>query len=179
MLRRFEDRDAHVAVEMASDEYTTQMGSLPPDCTLEAALEWVVRQRRQHDDGVRFSFVVADARTDVAVGAIGLRATELHQGRLAVGYSTSPQEQGRGVATDALRAVTAFAWTLTEAHRVELYVEPWNTASIRTAERAGYAREGLLRSHQEIGGRRRDMLLYAALRPEDVPQGGPNPPLEA
>jgi ribosomal-protein-alanine N-acetyltransferase len=36
---------------------------------------------------------------------------------------------------------------------------------VRTAERAGYQREGVLRSHLEIGGRRRDMLLYAAVRP--------------
>jgi RimJ/RimL family protein N-acetyltransferase len=49
-------------------------------------------------------------------------------------------------------------------HRIELYIEPWNTGSIGTAERAGYQREGLLRSHQEIGGRRRDMLLYASVR---------------
>jgi ribosomal-protein-alanine N-acetyltransferase len=35
---------------------------------------------------------------------------------------------------------------------------------VRTAEHAGYEREGLLRSHQEIGGRRVDMLLYAAIR---------------
>jgi hypothetical protein len=30
---------------------------------------------------------------------------------------------------------------------------------------SGYRREGLLCSHQEIGGIRRDMLLYAAIRP--------------
>ncbi len=48
---------------------------------------------------------------------------------------------------------------------MQLFVEPWNEASVRTAERAGYVREGLLRSHQEIGGRRRDMLLFAAVRP--------------
>jgi hypothetical protein len=37
-------------------------------------------------------------------------------------------------------------------------------ACIRAAERAGYEREGLLRSHQEISGERCDMLLYAAIR---------------
>jgi RimJ/RimL family protein N-acetyltransferase len=37
-------------------------------------------------------------------------------------------------------------------------------ASARTAESAGYEREGLLRSHQEIGGKRVDMLLYAKIR---------------
>lgn len=29
--------------------------------------------------------------------------------------------------------------------------EPWNQSSTRVAERCGYLREGLLRSHQEIG----------------------------
>ncbi|MGO1549011.1 MAG: hypothetical protein ACTHWO_04245 [Nesterenkonia sp.] len=38
------------------------------------------------------------------------------------------------------------------------------------AQRAGYQREGLLRSHQEIAGHRRDMLLYAAIRGDFVPQ---------
>jgi RimJ/RimL family protein N-acetyltransferase len=36
------------------------------------------------------------------------------------------------------------------------------------AERAGYEREGLMRGHQEIGGQRRAMLLYATRR-EDSP----------
>jgi RimJ/RimL family protein N-acetyltransferase len=47
---------------------------------------------------------------------------------------------------------------------MQLHIEPWNTASVRTAERAGYEREGLLRSYLEIGGQRRDMLVYAAVR---------------
>ncbi len=60
--------------------------------------------------------------------------------------------------------MTAFAWTLPGLYRVELHIEPWNIGSVRTAERAGYTREGLMRSHREIGERRRDMLLYAAIR---------------
>ena len=38
------------------------------------------------------------------------------------------------------------------------------TSSIRTAEHAGFDREGLLRSYMEISGQRRDLLLYAAVR---------------
>ena len=54
-------------------------------------------------------------------------------------------------------------------HRIELYVEPWNTGSRRTAEASGYQEEGRLRLHQEIAGRRRDMVLYAAIRPGTSP----------
>jgi RimJ/RimL family protein N-acetyltransferase len=35
---------------------------------------------------------------------------------------------------------------------------------MRAADRSGYQQEGLLRSYQEIGGIRRDMVLYAATR---------------
>jgi ribosomal-protein-alanine N-acetyltransferase len=68
------------------------------------------------------------------------------------------------VAAAALTALTSFAWTIRALHRIELYIEPWNAGSVKTAEGAGYEREGLLRSHHEIGGRRRDMLLCAAIR---------------
>jgi [ribosomal protein S5]-alanine N-acetyltransferase len=63
----------------------------------------------------------------------------------------------------------SFGWTLSDLFRIELYVEPWNVGSVRTAEAVGYLREGLLRSHQPIGGRQADMLLYASLRPGGAP----------
>ncbi len=122
------------------------------------------RQRQRHAEGAGFSFVVAERATDTAVGTIGLWLRELPRGRASVGYSVLPRYRGRGVAGGALRAVTAFAWTIPELHRIEAYIEPWNHGSWRAVENAGFQWEGLLRSHQEIGGRRRDMLLYAAVR---------------
>jgi RimJ/RimL family protein N-acetyltransferase len=81
----------------------------------------------------------------------------------------APFARRRGAAVKALRAVTAFGWTLSDLFRIELYIEPWNVGSVRAAEAVGYAREGLQRSHQPIGGRRADMLLYASLRPAGAP----------
>lgn len=49
--------------------------------------------------------------------------------------------------------------------RLQLFVEPWNVASIRTAERAGFEREGLLRSWREVAGKRRDFLCFSRIRP--------------
>jgi RimJ/RimL family protein N-acetyltransferase len=55
--------------------------------------------------------------------------------------------------------------------RLELNVEPWNTASIRTAEGAGLRREGLLRSWETVGGERRDMLMFSFLEDDRMPDG--------
>jgi RimJ/RimL family protein N-acetyltransferase len=107
---------------------------------------------------------VADAETGDALGHAGLWLAPLEHGRATAGYGVAPAARGAGVAAQALTALTRFAWAVPGLHRVELYVEPWNVASARTAERAGYEREGLLRSHQTIGGLRVDMLLFAVVR---------------
>ncbi|GAB3660005.1 GNAT family protein [Glycomyces tarimensis] len=142
------------------------IGSLPLNASDEEALAWVRRQQGRYEEGAGFSFTIAEAGSGVAVGHCGLWLRELADGRGAAGYSVVPSARGRGFAADALAALTAFGWTLSGLFRIALFIEPWNTGSIRTAERAGYVREGLLRSHQVIAGRRRDMLLLAAVRGE-------------
>ncbi|OZM71193.1 GNAT family N-acetyltransferase [Amycolatopsis antarctica] len=164
VLRAFTDADTHLAVELGSDPYVPLIGSLPPHPGAGQALEWVRRQRARYTEGTGLSFAIADRRSGTAVGAIGLWLRDLAAGRAIVGYSVSPAHRAQGVGRSALTALTTFAWTVPELFRAELYIEPWNTASIRVAEAAGYRREGLLRSHQAIGGTRRDMLLYAAIR---------------
>jgi [ribosomal protein S5]-alanine N-acetyltransferase len=164
VLREFSVHDVPMVRELSTDPYVPLIGSLPPNASQQEAQDWVDRQRGRLAEGAGFSFAIAEADTDRAVGGIGLWLAALPQGRATVGYSIAPSARGRGLAGASLVAVTDFAWTIPALHRIELYIEPWNAASFRTAERAGYVREGLLRSHQEIGGRRRDMLLYAIVR---------------
>jgi len=164
VLRAFSDADLPMVQELSTDPYVPLIGTLPANASGQEAQDYIERQRGRLAEGVGFSFAIAEAGTGRGVGGIGLWLAPLGQGRATAGYSVVPSARGRGVASAALTALTAFAWTIPELHRVELYIEPWNTGSVRTGERAGFQREGLLRSHQEIGGRRRDMLLYATVR---------------
>ncbi|SDS59423.1 Protein N-acetyltransferase, RimJ/RimL family [Friedmanniella luteola] len=166
LLRAFRvDADEPMVRDLATDPYVPLIGSLPAEATRAEARDWLVRNRGRWSEGRGFSFAVADAATGEAVGSAGLWLAEIAHGRASAGYAIAPRYRGHGLAADALTALTAFAWTLPALHRVELYIEPDNRASVRTAERAGYVCEGRLRSHQEIGGRRRDMLLHAVVRP--------------
>jgi RimJ/RimL family protein N-acetyltransferase len=47
--------------------------------------------------------------------------------------------------------------------RLELTCGPENVASQRVAERCGFTREGLLRSHVPFKGARRDSVIYGLL----------------
>ena len=164
VLRAFEPGDLPMALDLATDPYAPLIGTMPAQATEAEAADWVQRQQRRWAEGAGFSFAIAEAVTGRAVGAAGLWLRQLSGGRATAGYFVAPGDRGRGLAAMALRALTEFGWTIAPLHRVELHIEPWNAASVRTAENAGYLREGLLRSHTEIGGRRRDMLLFAAVR---------------
>ncbi|WP_454173462.1 GNAT family N-acetyltransferase [Microbacterium maritypicum] len=82
-----------------------------------------------------------------------------------MGYWIRPTQRRRGYAVGALVTLTEWAWAIPDLHRLQLYIDPTNLPSRATAERAGYACEGLLRSWQTIGDERKDMLVYSQLRP--------------
>jgi ribosomal-protein-alanine N-acetyltransferase len=170
-LRAFTERDVDMLLDLSTDPYVPTIGTLPANASRREALAYIGRQHERLATGAGYSFCAADRDTDEAVGGTGLWLASLAAGRASAGYAIAPRWRGRGLAGQALTAVTRFAWSLPELHRIELYIEPWNAASCHTAESAGYQREGLMRSHQEIGGRRADMLLYAAIRPAIRPAG--------
>lgn len=163
-LRPFETGDAAMVQDLATDPYVPLIGTLPHRCDASDALAYVDRQRQRYLEGAGFSFAIADAGTDRALGMIGLWLRDHAAGRAQIGYAVAPCARGRGVASDALRAVVEFAWTFPLLHRVELHIEAWNTGSRRVARRGGFEYEGTLRGYQEIGGRRRDLEVYSVIR---------------
>ena len=64
-----------------------------------------------------------------------------------MGYRLAEPARGRGVATEAVRLLAGWALGVLRLERLELMIHPENTASQRVAERCGFKREGLLRSH--------------------------------
>ena len=67
--------------------------------------------------------------------------------------------------------IARYAFTELGVTRIELWIEPANRASLRVAERAGFTREGLMRSFAVIAGERRDMLMYSRLADDAVDTG--------
>jgi RimJ/RimL family protein N-acetyltransferase len=109
-----------------------------------------------------FALVSPAADRDVCGGA-SLYAIELAEQRAAVGYWLAPHARGRGVATHATRLLARWAFEVLALERLELTCGPDNEASQRVAERCGFTREGMLRSHMRFKGGRRDTVVYGLL----------------
>lgn len=166
VLRPWELSDLPLVREAAADDYIPLITTIPSPYSDRAAEAFVRRQWERAATGAGYPFVVARTRDRRPVGSIGLWLRDLPEGRASVGYWLVAPARRQGVAGAALRTVSTWALHDLRIPRVQLLVEPWNTASARTAEAAGFRREGLLRSWQQVGDRRRDMLMYAVLNDE-------------
>lgn len=162
-LRPWRDSDAGLVASVASDPLIPLITTVPSSATEAEVDAYLDRQRRRLSEGAGFSFAIADLSTDEAVGQIGLWTRDIASGRAATGYWIAPRFRRRGYARTALGALTAWALSIPEVERLELYVEPWNEASWRAAESVGYEREGLMRAWQVVGDVRRDMYMYSVL----------------
>ena|SRR5687768_16554919 len=71
------------------------------------------------------------------VGDVGLSPAEGESGVVKIGYTMDPAHQGRGYATEAVRALVDYAFDTLGADIVRAYASAENLPSIRVAEKAG------------------------------------------
>lgn len=112
-----------------------------------------------------FSFGIYDNLSNRLIGHISLYAIKrLPYSSGFVGYSMDQNFIGRGIATEAVNLVLQFAFQTINLHRVEAYVAPKNTASVRVLEKSGFKQEGLLKELLFINGEWVDHYMYAILQ---------------
>src|SRR5678815_5900301 len=80
-----------------------------------------------------------------------------------IGYWLDEEVWGRGIATDALLAVTDYAFANFDLCRLYAHVFAWNPASARVLEKAGYSFEGRLKRSVTKDGQTIDQLMLSLI----------------
>lgn len=100
----------------------------------------------------------------------GKRQTGFRSFCWTIGIGLTPEARGHGHGAAAQRLLTHYLFTHTQVIRIEAETEIGNLAEQRALEKAGFCREGVLRSVNFRGGHWRDGVLYSILRHEvDLP----------
>jgi RimJ/RimL family protein N-acetyltransferase len=104
----------------------------------------------------------ADTRTGDVVGGGTLHHLDAERSIVEIGYWVLPHARRRGLGTRTARLLAEHAFSL-GIDRVAAYVNVGNIASERVLERAGFTREGVVRSMPVPSGRRVDKTLFSLL----------------
>jgi RimJ/RimL family protein N-acetyltransferase len=165
LLRAPRESDVPAIVEACQDPDIKRFTSSIPDPYFAShAREWLALQPEDEQHGVEMNFAIACAEDEAAlVGVTGLHDLDWKSRRGATGYWIAPWARGRGYAARATRLVAGWALGTLGLNRVELFADVENVASHRTAERAGFTREGVLRRHTVMAGAARDCVVFGRI----------------
>jgi RimJ/RimL family protein N-acetyltransferase len=161
-LRSWEWRDRDAIVRYANNRRVSinLRDRFPYPYTIADARRFL-EQVVGHQPEMTFAIDVAGE----AVGGIGfeLQSDVAHRSA-EIGYWVAEEFWGRGIATDALVAMSEYAFANFEICRLYAHVFDWNPASARVLEKAGYTFEGRLRKSVTKDGQTIDQLMYALVR---------------
>ena len=85
-----------------------------------------------------------------------------HRGN--VGYCISPEFRRYGIATKALKLITAHAFKKFKLKRIDGWCRTHNQGSARVLEKAGYKLEGILRKNKFKNGKYLDDMVWAKIK---------------
>ena len=163
-LRPWQANDTDAVVEACTDPETQRfIPYMPRNYTYKDADEFIRRAGRNLADGRAIGMAITPSELQPAIGSITLHAGE--PWHWYIGYWMTPAYRGRGITSAAVREYSLWAFAdYPSLVRLSLFTMPDNAASQRVAERAGFTREGLLRSWDDSAGTPEDVVLYSLVR---------------
>jgi RimJ/RimL family protein N-acetyltransferase len=135
-LRPLRPSDADAIFAACQDPEIPRWTLVPSPYTREHAKEFIARSATE-DGTLTFAAAGPD---DELLGVLSLLDLHREPGYAEIGYWLAAPARGRGLATQAVRLLTAHAHEELGLDRVEIHVHRENTASLRVPERAGYER---------------------------------------
>ncbi|MFE7560577.1 GNAT family N-acetyltransferase [Kitasatospora sp. NPDC057500] len=112
------------------------------------------------------SFSVVESEGGTLVGTATLWGIDTHNRSAHVGLGLLPSTRGKGYGTDVVAVLCHYGFAVRGLQRLQIETLADNTAMLRTAERNGFVREGVLRSSAWVLGEFLDQVLLGLLAEE-------------
>lgn len=165
LLRELGPADAPALLRIYGDANAMRWFGTDPLTSLQQAEQQIAAfagWREQPNPGTRWALQCRSS--GALLGSCGLFKWNRSWRSCSLGYELGPAAWGRGLMREALHAVLHWGFEQMELERVEAQIHPDNIASLKLAERLGFAQEGRLRQAGFWLGQRHDLLQLGLLR---------------
>lgn len=134
-LRQITKADAQTIVELRSDPESYRFFRAPHRLTLAEHLRWY--EESYCFDGNRVDWLALCE--EKPIGLFGLRKAPQEAGCVEVSYLLVPEQQGKGYASEATKALLRWAVMTWEAQKAFAEIRQDNQASLKFIEQMGFS----------------------------------------
>jgi RimJ/RimL family protein N-acetyltransferase len=179
VIRCYDPRDAPLtkdAVDSSREHLRPWMPWAENDpITLEAQTDVLRGFRSAFDAGEDFPYGIFGADETEQLGGSGLHP-RIGPGGLEIGYFVRASATRQGLITESTAALTRVGFDICDADRIEIRIEPRNTASMGIPRKLGFLEEATLRRRlpgRAGGGPLRDVTIFTMFREDFDPSIAP------
>lgn len=167
-LRPFEERDLEAMSTYRGDAEVCRFLPFDPQSADDIRRRNGALMGRTALDGEPGGVMLVIERLDdgAVIGDLVLFHLDPDAGSAEIGWVVSPSASGRGVATEAVRALIDTAFEVYGLRRLVAQIDPDNVRSTALAERLGMRREAHFVEKDWFKGRWGDVCVYAVLARE-------------
>jgi ribosomal-protein-alanine N-acetyltransferase len=165
-LRPLEERDLPAYVAGINDSEVGGLAGYKAPMSVEQAKGWLEFVNEKAKKGEGFFFAVCELGDDRFVGTTWLKEVDHWHSSAELAIYMDREHIGAGFGTEAQRILLNFAFNSIGLNRVWLTAYASNTRAIRSYEKLGFKREGLMRQSWRGVGGLEDSVLMAILRDE-------------
>ncbi len=171
---RYRDRVAWIRVRRLNGEWLAPWEATRPSIDTDGPLPTYFQMVRYYNKEARelrtisLGIWLKIEQEELFIGQITLGGIVFGAYRGAhIGYWIDQNYANRGYTSRAVRALTDFAFTQLQLHRIEINLRPENGASRKVAEKSGYHFEGVRKGYLHIAGDWREHLTFVAENPNN------------
>lgn len=168
LLRRFTPGDAEdMWANWAGDGAVQQECGEPVYGSAQETARLLARYVGAYGQPGFYRWAVVEKESGRCVGQTAYFLIDEKNGFAEIEYCIGQAFQGKGYATEAVKAVIAYGFERMGLHKVQVSRRPANVRSGRVIEKCGFVYEGTLRDYFRTGeGRYEDRMYYSLLEGE-------------
>jgi ribosomal-protein-alanine N-acetyltransferase len=164
ILRKIVPTDADDLFRIFSDPEVVRYWSCRPYTSVEQARRLIEDMAEAVHCGTGIQWAITLRNDERLIGKCGYNEWRKRHRRGDISYIVAREHWGKGIVSEALRAVLDYGFDHVNLHSVEAGVTPGNDASTRMLERLGFRLEGHLRESFWADDMFVDSLIYSLLR---------------
>lgn len=166
ILRAYRREDVTLAQQYLNDAETKKylMPGIPYPMTLEEEYKWYEAQSAFKDT---YNFAIEAKEEGIYIGGCGINKIDWKNSVATVGIFIGDKAYwGKGYGTDAMKVLMKFIFEQMNVNKIKLFVYSFNSRAVKSYEKCGFVKEGILRQEIFRDGKYHDEYVMGILRDE-------------
>lgn len=164
LLRRVSPEDVNEVLELRGNPATMKYIPRQLTTSIEEAMAHInmINDKIEKNEGINWAITIKG--NPKFIGIIGHYRIQPENHRCEIGYMILPEYNGKGIVTEAIKAVLDYGFEDLKMHSIEAVIDPENIASERILLKNGFVKEAHILENELWNGKFWDTVIYSLLK---------------